>query len=418
MKIAVVGTGIAGLTAAYFLRREHAIELFERNDYAGGHSNTIRVQEGGRTLDLDTGFLVHNPRNYPNLIRLFERLGVPTQETEMSFSSRCHRCGIEYRGSDFSTMFAQRANLVRPGFWWMIREIYRFHGLAKAALADPAWRGRTLREFTETHRFSRGFVDHFLLPFTAAIWSSPTGEAADMPAAFTLQFFENHGLLGRDEAPVWRSLVGGSKVYVAAIAREFGAALHLSRPIARVRREADGVVLRDATGREERFDAVILASHADESLAMLEDPSEDERRILSCFTYTPNLAVLHADEDALPVREPVRAAWNYEIEDCRRPGPEVSVTYSINRLMRLDSKIEYSVSLNRKRPIDARRVFRTIQYTHPRYTLEAFDAQQELPKINGQRRTWYCGAYFGYGFHEDGHVAGLRVAEKLGARVS
>lgn len=416
MKIAVIGTGIAGLTAAYELRDLHEIHLFERNDYAGGHSNTVGVREGDRELDLDTGFLVHNPRNYPNLIRFFEKLGVATQDTEMSFSVRCHRCNLEYRGSDASTIFAQRRNLFRPSVYWMLREIFRFYREAPEVLSDARWAQRTLREFVEAKGYSRGFRDHFLWPFCAAIWSAPTGEAAEMPALFAIRFFQNHALLGRDGAPVWRSMVGGSRRYVAAIARCFPDRLHLRRPIRGVLRTASGVRLVDDAGSELLFDAVVIATHGDEALALLADPSREEREILSCFTTTPNHTVLHTDADALPSREKCRAAWNYELEDCRAPAPEVSVTYSLNRLQSIASANEYCVTLNRKRPIDAAKVIRRIEYTHPRYTLASYAAQQRLPEINGQRRTWFCGAYFGSGFHEDGHVAGLEVARKLGGQ--
>ena len=414
MRIAVIGTGIAGLTAAYGLRDVHEVHLFERNAYAGGHSNTITHREGERDLDLDTGFLVHNPRNYPNLIQLFEKLGIETQESEMSFSVRCHRCRLEYRGSDASTIFAQRRNLIRPSIYSMLRDIFRFFKDAPQVLESQEFARATLEEFVTARGYGRAFRAHFLAPFCAAIWSAPTGEALEMPALFAIQFFQNHALLGRDGAPIWRSMVGGSRRYVAAITSLFPGRVHLDRPILSVRRTETGVRLTDAAGKSEQFDAVVIGAHADEALGMLDDPSEDEQAILGKFRYTPNHAVLHYDASALPTREPCRAAWNYELESCRSESPEVSVTYSLNRLMRIDSPHEYSVSLNRTRPIDPSRIIREIDYTHPKYDLASFEAQAQLPRINGQRRTWYCGAYFGYGFHEDGHVAGLEVARKLG----
>jgi uncharacterized protein len=414
VKIAVIGTGIAGLTAAYELRERHEIHLYERNDYAGGHSNTIRVREGDRELDLDTGFLVHNPLNYPNLIRFFEKLGVETQDTEMSFSVRCHGCNLEYKGSDASTLFAQRRNLLRPSVYWMLREIFRFYREAPEVLADSRWAERTLREFVEAKRYSRGFRDHFLWPFCAAIWSAPTGEAAELPAAFVVKFFQNHMLLGREGAPTWRSMVGGSRRYVAAIAKHFPERLYLKRPVQGVLRTAAGVRVVDTSGDAQLFDAVVIATHGDEALGLLLDASREEREILSSFTCTPNHTVLHTDAAALPQRVACRAAWNYELEDCRSPSPDVSVTYSLNRLQAIRSAEEYCVTLNRKRPIQPSRVLRTIEYTHPRFTVAAFAAQKRLPEINGPRRTWFCGAYFGYGFHEDAHVAGLEVARKLG----
>jgi predicted NAD/FAD-binding protein len=411
----VIGTGIAGLSAAYGLRPAHEVHLFERNAYAGGHSNTIHYREQDRALDLDTGFLVHNPRNYPNLIRLFEGLGVETQESEMSFSVRCHRCDLEYRGSDASTIFAQRRNWVRPSVYLMLRDLFRFFRDAPRVLeAGSPYARATLRQLVTDRGYGRAFQAHFLAPFCAAIWSAPTGEALDMPAVFAIQFFQNHALLGRHGAPIWRSMVGGSQRYVAAITSLFPGRVYLDRPVLSVRRTERGVRIVDAAGTATSFDAVVIGAHADEALALLEDPSDDERTILGQFRYTPNHAVLHYDADALPRREKCRAAWNYELEDCRADAPDVSLTYSLNRLQQIDSRHEYCVSLNRTRPIDPAKTIRHIDYTHPKYTMASFEAQQQLPRINGQRRTWFCGAYFGYGFHEDGHVAGLEVARKLG----
>ncbi len=414
VKIAVIGTGIAGLTAAYGLRHQHEVHLFEKNHYAGGHSNTISVPEGERVLDLDTGFLVHNALNYPNLIQLFEDLGAETLDTEMSFSVRCHRCDLEYRGTDLRSLFAQRRNWLRPSFVWMIREIFRFYKEAPQVLSDPQWAERPLSDFVAERGFSPAFRDHFLWPFCAAIWSAPTGEAAQLPASFTIQFFQNHMLLGREGAPVWRSMVGGSRRYVEKMTRTFEGRVHLSRPAKRIRRVESGVQIRDALGREEFFDTVVIATHGDEALALLEDPSDAEREILGAFEYTPNHTVLHWDDDALPTREPCRAAWNYELEDCRVASPQVSVTYSINRLQRIESSREYCVSLNRTRRIDPEKVVREIAYTHPKFNVAAFAAQRRLGEISGQRRTWFCGSYFGYGFHEDAHVSGLEVVRKLG----
>jgi len=412
VRIAVIGTGIAGLTAAYTLRGQHTLELFERNDWAGGHSHTIPYDENGRELDLDTGFLVHNPLNYPHLIKFFEALGIRTQASEMSFSARCHRCDLEYRGSGLDTFFAQRRNLFRMSHVQMLREILRFHREAEELLGDPRWAKATLAEWVAEKRYSLTFRDHFLLPFCGAIWSAAPGEAGDLPARFTIQFFKNHMLLGRQGAPTWRSMTGGSRRYVAAVTALFGERVHLERAIHGVRREADGVVLEDASGRELRYDAVVIATHADEALALLRDPTPRESHLLGRFGYTANETVLHWDENALPRIPKVRAAWNYELEDCKSDEPHVSVSYSLNRLQNLATEREYSVTLNRRRPIDPTRVIGRWTYHHPKYTVAAMEDQRSLAELNAGR-TFFCGSYFGYGFHEDAHVAGLAAAAAL-----
>jgi uncharacterized protein len=412
VRIAVVGTGIAGLTAAYTLRDQHTVELFEKNDWAGGHSHTIPYDENGRELDLDTGFLVHNPLNYPHLIKFFEALGIRTQESEMSFSSRCHRCDIEYRGSGLDSFFAQRKNLFNMAHIGMLQDILRFMREAEDLLGDPRFAKATLAEWVAEKRFGLAFRDHFLLPFCAAIWSAPPGEAGDLPARFTVQFFKNHMLLGRYGAPTWRSMTGGSRRYVAAVTALFGERVHLQRPVTGVRREGGGVVLTDHAGRELAYDAVVIAAHADEALAMLQDPTPRERHLLGRFGYTENETVLHWDEDALPKIKKVRAAWNYELEDCKADEPHVSVTYSLNILQRLQTQREYSVTLNRKRPIDPSKVIGRWTYHHPKFTIEAMEAQRSLKELN-QGRTAFAGSYFRWGFHEDAHVAGLDAARAL-----
>jgi predicted NAD/FAD-binding protein len=413
MRVAVIGTGIAGLTAAWLLRERHRVELFEREPRAGGHTHTVSVRQDGRTLALDTGFLVHNPRNYPHLVRLFERLGVRSQASDMSFSVRCHRCDLEYRATSPATLFAQRRNLFRPGFHRLWIDVLRFHRDARAALAGGGLADQTLVAWAERQRYSRGFVRHFLLPLCGAIWSSPPGDVEEIPAMFALRFLENHGLLALGGAPVWRTLVGGNSTYVRAMTEAFGDGLRLGRPVVSLQRTPDGVRLRDDAGAPRCYDAVVIATHADEALKLLEDPSLDEQRLLGVFHYTPNEVVLHHDESALPRRPAARAAWNYELDDCAARQARVSVTYSLNRLQRIEGPREYLVSLNRSRPIDPARVIDRMRWTHPHFTLATHAAQRELPLLSGRRRTWYCGAYFGYGFHEDAHVSGLAAARQL-----
>jgi predicted NAD/FAD-binding protein len=424
MRIAVIGTGIAGLGAAYaFSRAGHHAELFEREPRAGGHTHTVAVEEAGRTLAIDTGFIVHNERNYPNLVRLFAELGVATQPSDMSFSVSCARCGIEWAGR---RPFAQPRNALRPSFLRMVRDVVRFLREAPRDLEAGTVHGLTLAAYVAERHYSRPFLDHFLVPLTAAIWSTAPERALDFPAAYALRFFENHGMLGFRRYP-WRTVVGGSSTYVEAILDRIGRErLHLGAPVAAIRRDADGVELTLAGGGGAvgpggpsgalRFDGVVVAVHAAAALPLLADPSDDERRILGAFGTTLNETVLHTDERILPRARAARAAWNYHLDDCRSPAGRPTLTYSMNRLQRLDSSREYQVTLNRGAEIDPGHVIRRIAVEHPLYTFESLVAQDALPALQGLRRTAFAGAWQGYGFHEDGLVSGLRAAEAFGVR--
>ena len=419
MRIAVIGTGIAGLGAAYALSRGgHDVALFEREPRAGGHTRTVTVAEAGRTLGIDTGFIVHNERNYPNLVRLFRELGVATQESDMSFSVSCARCGIEWSGR---RPFAQSRNALRPSFVRMVRDVGRFLREAPRDLAACTAEGRTLAEYVAEGSYSRSFLDHFLVPLTAAIWSTAPDRALDFPAAYALRFFENHGMLGFRRAP-WRTVVGGSSTYVEAILDRVGRdRLQLGAPVASVRRDADGAELRLAGGGGPdggalRFDGVVVAVHGAEALPLLADPSDDERRILGAFGTTRNETVLHTDERILPSSRAARAAWNYHLDDCRSPAGRPTLTYSMNRLQRLDARREFQVTLNRGAEIDPAQVIQRIAVEHPLVTFASLAAQESLPVLQGVRRTAFAGAWQGFGFHEDGLVSGLRAAEAFGAR--
>ena len=407
MRVAVVGTGIAGLGAAYALSRVHEVELFEREGRAGGHTHTISHETDGRTLALDTGFIVHNERSYPQLIRLFGELGVRTQDSEMSFSVSCARCGLEYSGR---RPFAQPRNLASPSFARLLRDILRF------LRQDPSGvdADLTLERYVANLGYTRGFRDHFLVPLTAAIWSTAPGGALDFPAAYALRFFQNHGMLGLRRFR-WKTVTGGSDTYVQAIVSRFRDRLHLETEVRRVRRDADGVTLETSQGDALRFDKVVVATHPDQALGLLADPSEDERRILGAFSYSRNETVLHTDERFLPRRRAARASWNYQLADCRAPSARPTMTYYLNRLQRLDEAEHYCVTLNRGAEIREDRVIARMLYEHPLYTFESLRAQEELPRLNGQRHTAYCGAYHGFGFHEDGLASGLRAAEAFGA---
>jgi predicted NAD/FAD-binding protein len=410
VRIAVIGTGIAGLGAAYVLSRAHEVELFERNDYAGGHTNTIAVRRNGQEVALDTGFIVHNERNYPSLIRLFRELGVRTRDSDMSFSVSCRRCGIEYSGR---RPLAQPGNILRPSFARLFRDVIRFLRSARASLDDPRYGSATLADYVAAEHYSREFRDHYLMPLTAAIWSTAPRRALDFPMAYAIRFFDNHAMLGfRRHA--WKTVVGGSREYVRLLLERSGIKVQLQREVTAVTRGPADVELRTAGGEAQRFDAVVLATHADEALQLLADPSEDEHRILGAFSYTRNETVLHTDDRLLPSRLAARASWNFHVTDCREPETAPTITYYLNRLQRLAVPEQYCVTLNRAAEIREDRVIERIVYHHPLYTLESLAAQAELPKLNGVRRTAFCGAYHGFGFHEDGLVAGLAAARSFG----
>jgi predicted NAD/FAD-binding protein len=396
MRIAVIGTGIAGLGAAYALSRAHDVALFERDDRPGGHTNTV-VHDG---LALDTGFIVHNRPNYPALTRLFDELGVATQPAEMSFSVSCARHRIEYAG---------RRPVGRAPLG-LVREIVRFLRQARGTIESA--RDQTIGAYLAEHGYSAGFRDHFLVPLTASLWSSGTAAALDFPAGYVLAFFDTHGILGFRRKR-WRTVVGGSRTYVQALLDRSRATLHLSLPVRSVARDPDGVDVRTADDTVRRFDAVVLAVHGDQALPLLADPSDDERRILSAFRSTENETVLHTDERLLPVRA-ARAAWNFRLADCAAASRRPAITYYLNRLQRLDTDRHYCVTLNRTAEIAEEHVIRRIAYAHPLCTFESLRAQAELPRLNAGR-TAFAGAWHGVGFHEDGLASGLRAAAAFGA---
>jgi predicted NAD/FAD-binding protein len=411
VKIAVIGTGVAGLGAAYALARVHDIEVFERDLRAGGHAHTVFVARAdGPDLALDTGFLVHNTRNYPLLTRLFAELGVRTQASEMSFSVTCARCGLAYAGRD---LWGQRAQLRDPRMRRLAAQIVRFSAIS-GRWRDGRHRTRTVAQLVEHEGFSADFRDHFLIPFTAAIWSMSPGDALAFPADDALSFFANHNLVGLRRR-TWRTVVGGSRSYVEAITSRLGERVRLGAGIARVERVGGGLeVVRD-DGTAERFDAAVLATHSDQALAAIASPTPGERAVLGDIAYTPNHAVLHTDRRMLPPDEATWASWNYLVDDCTDPDRSPTVTYLLNRLQRLDTAMPYCVTLNRT-DIAPARVITAMDYAHPRYSFKALRAQARLPEINGADRVWFAGAYHRHGFHEDGLRSGLAVAAALGAR--
>jgi predicted NAD/FAD-binding protein len=414
MKIAVVGAGISGLGTAWMLARRHEVSLFEAADYLGGHSNTVDMVLDGRRVPVDTGFIVYNEHNYPNLTRLFAALGVETAESDMSFSVSSDAGRFEYFGSA-PGLFAQPSNLMRPTFWRLIRDLLRFYREAPELAARRDLDRITLGEFLAEGGYSDVFAQRHLLPMAAAIWSSKLEDVLAFPAQSFVRFFENHGLFSLGERPQWRSVLGGSRRYVEALTAPFRQRVHLSRPIVAVRRTPAGVVLRDAAGQEQSFDQLIVATHADQALAILGDAaSQDERRILSAFRYQENRAVLHRDPALMPRRRRVWASWNYLGEGDAETTRRVAVSYWMNRLQRLDTTRDVFVTLNPLRAPAGELTHGEYIYHHPQFDHAALEAQERLPAIQGLNRVWFCGSYCGYGFHEDGLQAGLAVAAALG----
>lgn len=410
MRIAVVGTGVSGLGAAYVLSRAHEIELFEKAHYAGGHVHTVSLALDGRRLALDTGFLVHNEPNFPILCRLFRELGVRTQASDMSFSVSCARCGLEYAGR---RPLAQPGNLARPRVGRLLLDVVRFLRRAKATLADGRYEEATLARYLAEERYSAQFRDHFIVPLTSALWSTAPERALDFPVAHLIRFLEMHGMLGFGRFR-WQAVTGGSQTYVRALLERLSGRLHLNAEVRTIRRDRDGVELRTAEGRARRFDKAVVATHADQALRLLADPSDEERRVLGAFGYSVNEAVLHTDEALLPRRASARASWNYQLADCRAPAGQATLTYYLNRLQRLDEERHFCVTLNRGAEIAEAQVLQRVVFEHPQVTLRSLRAQKELPRLSGERHTYYCGAYHGNGFHEDGLVSGVRAAASLG----
>ncbi len=401
MRIAVVGSGISGLGVAHLLHRAHDVTVFERDKRAGGHSHTI-AHDG---LALDTGFLVHNTRNYPLLVRLLAELGVRTQESDMSFSVGCASCGLEYSGR---RPFAQRRNTASPRFGVLLWEIGRWLRTSRRSLDEGDYEQHSLEDYLDERGYSGRFRRHFLVPLTSALWSTAPGRALEFPAAYAIRFFDNHGMLGVRRFS-WRTVSGGADTYVRALSDRLGSSLRIGLGARSLRRDAGGVELTTDDGERQRFDKVVVATHADQALALLEDPSDDETRLLGSFGYTRNDAVLHTDQRLLPRALSARAAWNFRLGDDSRP----TVTYSLNRLQSLPGETEYCVTLNEA--VDDEHVIRRLVYEHPLYTVESLRAQRELPSLSGPRHTFYAGAHHGNGFHEDGLASGVRAAAELGA---
>jgi len=412
MRIAVVGSGIAGLASAWLLSREHEVTLFEANDYLGGHTHTHDVEIGGRAYAVDTGFIVFNAPHYPLLYTFFDELGVESQPTTMSFAVKNERSGLEYNATDLPGLFCQRRNLVSPRFWRMLRDIRRFYRNAPALL-DDSGEGPTLGEYLAANNYSDAFADDHLIPMASALWSSPSAQIRKFPAKYLLQFMANHHMLQVAGRPQWRVVKGGSQSYVRALRKSWRAHERIGCAVTQVTREADGVTVQSAAGTE-RFDHAVLAGHSDEALALLGDASANERDILGTMTYQDNDTVLHTDANLLPQRRRAWAAWNAIVP--RDDSENCTVSYCMNHLQSLDCPEPIVVTLNLTAHIAPEKTLRRMRYRHPVYTCASVAAQKRKAEIQGKNRTWFAGAYWGWGFHEDGMRSALDVANGLGVR--
>ncbi len=417
-KIAVIGSGVAGIVTAYLLQKQHQVCLFEQNDYLGGHTNTVEISAGPDAgLAVDTGFIVLNEATYPLFQRFLARLGVATRNAEMSFGFQCRQTGLVYAGNDLNGLFAQRRNLVSPSFFRFLLEIARFSRQARHDLANDSVPPVTLGEYLQQGRYSRFMTANYLLPMAAAIWSTPALQVADFPAEAFLRFFSNHGLLSLRNRPQWKTVVGGSFAYVKAFRRDFRGEIQLNARVQKLFREANGVRLQFADGETRQFDQVVIASHADQALRLLGDPSEQEQRLLSPWRYQLNRTVLHTDAALLPEQKSAWAAWNFTRESAETESQPVFVSYYMNLLQGLQAERDYCVTLNRQQEFRPETLIAEFDYQHPQYSFASLATQAELPKLNGRRSSWFCGSYFGYGFHEDAVRSAVAVAEGFGIKL-
>lgn len=398
MRIAVIGSGIAGLASAWWLSQRHEVVLFEANDYLGGHTHTHTVEQAGRNYRIDSGFIVFNPLHYPLLCGLFDELGVASQPTTMSFSVHSERSGVEYNATSLSTLFCQRRNLLSPRFWGMLRDLARFYREAPALLESHD-AGPTLGEYLQHGGYGAAFRDEHLVPMASALWSSPPQGILAFPARYLVQFMANHHMLTLGERSPWRVVTGGSATYVAALRARWRVRERLSCPVLAVRRDAEGVDVETRQGRE-RFDHVVMAGHSDDMLALLHDADARERDVLGAIRYQSNDTVLHTDARLLPRNRKAWAAWNAHVP--RDPSAPCTVSYCMNLLQGVDSPSPFIVTLNRSEAIDPACILRRMHYRHPVYDEAMVAAQARKAEIQGNRRTWFAGAYWGWGFHEDG----------------
>ena len=425
MKIAIIGSGISGLTAAYYLKENHEIIVYESSPVIGGHTATIDVELGGQKYAVDTGFIVYNDWTYPNFIRLLEQLNVETQTTSMSFSVSNDVNGLEYAGSNLNTLFAQRKNLFKPIFWRLLRDILRFNRQSLRDLeAGNIPENLTLQQYLDKNNYSKEFSTNYLIPMGAAIWSAGVDSMLDFPLLFFVRFFKNHGLLSVSNRPQWRVIKGGSRQYLEPLTNGFLHSIRTNCNITSIERNADAVTIATAEGDKAQYDTVIFATHSDQALALLDQPTACEQEILQAIPYQNNEVVLHTDTSRLPKSLRAWACWNYRLSadacndtngeaDETKQGEMTRLTYNMNLLQRIDSPHTFCVSLNQTELIDPSKILAQFSYGHPVFTLEGIKAQMRWPELAGNNRTWFCGAYWANGFHEDGVTSALRIVEAI-----
>ena len=415
MKIAIIGTGISGLTAAHLLHGKHDVHVFEANDYIGGHTNTITVSEQNRLINVDTGFIVYNEQNYPNLCRLFDRLGVAGRNSDMSFSVHSELTGLEYNGSGLNGLFCQRSNILKPAHWIMLKDIMRFHDHAPKLLTDGLDDRLTVTQFAKQYAYSSPFIENYLIPLGASLWSAPSHTFREFPIRFVLEFLDNHCMLQVKNRPQWKTVVGGSRTYIKPLTSGFGDRIRLKQAVRSVQRLRNAIEIRFAYGPSETFDEVIIATHADQAIRLLDASATDERDLLQLFPYQDNETVLHTDIAVLPDRREAWASWNYRIPATEQS--HVSVTYNMNMLQGLDTDKTYCVSLNQTGSIDPARIIRKINYHHPLFQPGRQQEQAQHKKMIRHQGLSFCGAYWGYGFHEDGVKSALAVCAAFGVEL-
>jgi len=428
LKIAIIGGGVAGNTAAYLLSKKHHVTIFEKENHLGGHTNTIMIEDGpDKGTPVDTGFIVLNDDTYPCFKKLLREIGIQTRPSTMSFSYWDQSSDFVYAGNDLNGLFARRKNIISPNFWRFLSGIPRFNRICLESLDKSNLEGLTLEEFVERHHFSDALVWKYLIPMTAAIWSTPPNKTLEFPAETLVRFFYHHGLLKVIDRPVWKTVVGGSFSYVKRIRQllqtsandsgynaENNHSIHLNSSVQSIKR-GQHVEVITADNQTRQFDRVVIATHADQALKLLEDPSKDEQRLLSPWRYTANETVLHTDESVLPPQRQAWSSWNFVTEPNQKSGSvPLTMTYQMNILQGLRTKKQYCVTLNRLEDYPEKDVIKRISYTHPRYDFDSYRTQSELPKLNGERGTYYCGSYFRYGFHEDAAASAVDVARCFG----
>ena len=411
MRIAVIGTGIAGMTSAYLLSEDHEVVVYEANNYVGGHTNTVDVSLNGQQYAVDTGFIIFNEKTYPNFVKLMKRLGVGWQNSVMSFSVQCEKTGLEFSPSTLNSLFIQRRNLLRPSFYRMLWDVMHFKRDTETLLESDDYK-ITLAAFLTGKGYSQAFIQHFIIPMGEAVWSADPVKFNQFPARYFAQFFKNHGFLNIKDQPQWLTIKGRSRQYIKPITKSYADQIRVSCPVASVQRHADFVEIHPQNQPAEKFEQVVIATHSDQALSLLDNPTDAEQNILGLIPYQENQAVLHRDESLLPSKKAAWASWNYHIpkEDLGR----VAVTYDMNILQSIGAPRELCVSLNLTKAIDPVKIYREMIYHHPVYNPDSLAARHSHREINGVNRTYYAGAYWGYGFHEDGVVSALDVCKHFG----